>query len=351
MLPCPVLLAMCDAVPYVIYDTPVALFRDRLPEWLADDAVQAAVLDAVMQVLATAEDEADVKLILAACREHCTPQPALTGRLLSAMSECSVAAHKCLVIEQLPHFCTSTAEEVSAAIAACSSEYNQQPALRLPIIAALAAMHIPQACQQQLVAYINDALASASPADYSTLLRSALRCLPLSAALPLIQTMRRLSLTIDCNTAGQLLHTLMDVRAVSGDKVMAWVEAVEASKGEMGVLDVLVLIALLAGGEDEEEAATWRCLCRCVAAERLTLRTTARCAISAVARATGFMRSGAQCTVSPTRVNQRLGAARLGARSATRCLHLTARQPGGDAPRAAVRLLQELSIAIVLRRT
>ena len=263
---------MCDTLPDVIYDTPISLFRDRLSDWLADDSLQADVLDAVMQVLAASESEADVKVILAACREHCTPQPSLTQRLLSAMSECSVAAHKCLVIEQLPHFCTSTAAEVSAAIATCRNEYNQQPALRLPIIAALGAMHIPQSCQQQLVAYINDALASASPADYSTLLRSALRCLPLSATLPIIQTMRRLSFTIDCNTAGQLLHTLVDVRAVSGDKVMAWMEAVEASRGEVGVMDVLVLVALLAGGEEDEEDAVWRCVCRCVEVKRLTLR-------------------------------------------------------------------------------
>lgn len=264
--------AMCDTLPDVIYDTPVSLFRDRLPDWLADDAAQADVLDAVMQVLAASESEADVKLLLAACREHCTPQPSLTQRLLSAMSECSVAAHKCLIIEQLPHFCTSTAQEVTAIISACSSEYIQQPALRLPIIAALAAMHIPQSCQQQLVAYINDALASASPSDYSTLLRSALRCLPLAATLPILQTVRRLSLTMDCSTAGQLLHTLLDVRAVSGDKVMAWVEAVEGSKGEVGVMDVLVLLTLLTGGEEEEEDRVWRCVCRCVAAERLTLR-------------------------------------------------------------------------------
>ena len=263
---------MCDTLPDVIYNTPVSHFRDGLADWLADDALQADVLDAVMQVLAASESEADVKLVLAACREHCTPQPSLTLRLLSAMSECSVAAHKCLVIEQLPHFCTSTAAEVSAAIAACRSEYNQQPALRLPIIAALAAMHIPHACQPQLVAYITDALASASPADYPTLLRSALRCLPLSATLPILQTMRRLSLTIDCDTAGQLLHTLVEVRTVSGDKVMAWVEAVEASRGELGVMDVLVLLALLTGGEDEEEDAVWRCFCRCVTTKRLSLR-------------------------------------------------------------------------------
>ena len=263
---------MCDALPDVIYNTPVELFRDRLPDWLADDAVQADVLDAVMQVLAASDSEADVKLLLAACREHCTPQPSLTQRLLSAMSESSVAAHKCLIIEQLPHFCTSTAAEVSSAISACSSEYTQQPALRLPIIAALAAMHIPQSCQQQLVAYINDALESASPSDYSTLLRSALRCLPLASTLPILQTVRRLSLTVDCGTAGQLLHTLLDVRAVSGDKVIAWVEAVDGSRGEVGVMDVLVLLALLIGGEEEEEDRVWRCLSRCVAAERLTLR-------------------------------------------------------------------------------
>ena len=263
---------MCDTLPDIIYDTPVSQFRDRLPDWLANDALQADVLDAVMQVMAASEDEADVKRILAACREHCTPQPSLTQRLLSAMSECSNAAHKCLIIEQLPHFCTSTAAEVSAAIAACRSEYSAQPALRLPIIAALAAMHIPYTCMPQLVAYINDALASASPADYPTLLRSALRCLPLFSILPLLHIMRRLSLTIDCDTAAQLLHTLVDARAVSGHKVMAWVAAVKGSRGELGVMDVLVMLALLTGGEEEEEEAVWQCMCRCVADKRLTLR-------------------------------------------------------------------------------
>ena len=264
---------MCDTLPDVIYDTPAwRCFETNCPTGLQTTRCKSDVLDAVMQVLAASETEADVKHVLAACREHLTPHPSLTLRLLSAMSECSVAGHKCLVIEQLPHFCTSTAAEVSAAISSCRSEYNQQPALRLPIISSLAALHIPLSCQQPLVSYINDALASASPSDYSTLLRSALRCLPLSATLPIIQTIRRLSLTIDCNTAGQLLHTLLEVRAVSGDKVMAWMEAVEGSRAELGVMDVLVLVALLTGGEEEEEDAVWRCVCRCVASRRLTLR-------------------------------------------------------------------------------
>ena len=70
---------------------------------------------------------------------------------------------------------------------------------------------------------------------------------------------------------GQLVHTLVEVRAVCGRGVMGWAAAVDGSRGEVGVVDVLVLVALLAGGEEDEEEAVWRCLCRCVATKRLPL--------------------------------------------------------------------------------
>ena len=316
------------------------LVRTTLPQWLESHDTQVAAVNAVMQRISQtthrishchsstppfhlaltcidsslsgeSDSDAEVKLLLQCCKEHCTLQPKLTERsttsapslhhtsptlttshlplsshsaplpspsplslrLISALAECGEESHQLLLIESIPSFCLSTPSELLHLLSTFDSQRVLHPSLLLPMISTLSELTLPASLHPTLHSFITHALTSSPPSSYPALIRATLRSLPSPRhSLPTFALLRRLSLTLDPSSLAVILTCVVEAGQGGEDRgsVGRLLQAVEEGR-EVLMLDVLLLIGL-GGRQGVEGDKAWEVLRAAVERGRLSLQ-------------------------------------------------------------------------------